>query len=131
MTLNGDPGFNISGTDHQDSPNMKTKIICFVYFDFKSLSDHFHILHVVERIALYIGVKSILKSFIFEIYFVADAPMCALCKLTYVPKPKHRLSLDPRCRLTLEPRCISILESSLRSTLEPNEPRCRLTLEPR
>ena len=56
--------------------------------------------------------------FIFEIYFVADAPMCALCKLTYMPKqplcpstlePKHRLTLDPRCRLTLEPRRISSL----------------------
>ena len=27
------------------------RFICFVYFDFKSLSDQFHILHV-ERIAL-------------------------------------------------------------------------------
>ena len=72
--------------------------------------------------------------FIFEIYFVADAPMCALCKLTYVPRsrstlePKHRWTLDPMCRLTLEPRRISILEPSLGSTLEP---RRRLTLEPR
>ena len=26
MPLNGDPGFNIPGTDHQDSPKMKTDL---------------------------------------------------------------------------------------------------------